>query len=369
MSTQETERLSKFRKLGKSGGREKTLWVREPYLGQILAGLKTVEVRVGYENIRRLQPGDRLRLNDRHLFAIRRIGRYADFEELLAHEDPAAIAPDLPPDQLLAGLRQLYPPEREALGAVALEVAPLPEAEDTEERRRYTAVLFDMGYTLVDFEPSQEAIVQEVLRTLGVERTVAEIDAAVRTVWGEYFSEAATASFPATEEYDSQVQIGLNRELLAQLDVAADGDTLQTFADALESWFSRPGVMHPYPEVVDVLTTLRGQGYRLGIISNWGWNLRDHVVRVALDGFFELVWASAYAGCNKPHPGIFFQALVQMDLSARRTLYVGDSYRHDITGARHAGLDVVLLDRTGTADAPDCPVIQDLRGLLDFLVE
>jgi len=349
-------------------GHVKTLWVREPYLGQILAGLKTVEVRVGYDNIRRLQPSDHLKLNDRHLFAIRRVGRYADFEELLAHEDPAAIAPDLPPDQLLATLRQLYPPEREALGAVALEVAPLPHAEEGEERRRYNAVLFDMGYTLVDFEPSQEAIMQEALRTVGAERTVAEIGAAVRTVWGEYFSEAATASFPATEDYDRQVQIELNRQLLAQLDVAADDGILQAFADALASRFSRPGVMHPYSEAVDVLTALRGQGYRLGIISNWSWNLRDHVARVALDSFFELVWASAYAGCNKPHSGIFHQALAQMDLLPEQALYVGDSYRHDVVGARNVGMDAALVDRDGSADDPDCPVIRDLWGVFDLLV-
>jgi putative hydrolase of the HAD superfamily len=82
-----------------------------------------------------------------------------------------------------------------------------------------------------------------------------------------------------------------------------------------------------------------------------------------------VVWASAYAGCNKPHPGIFFQALVQMGLSAGRTLYVGDSYAHDVVGARNAGLDVVLLDRKGSADEPDCPVIGDLWGLFDLLGE
>jgi putative hydrolase of the HAD superfamily len=343
------------------------LWTREPYLGQLLAGRKTVEVRVGYDNIRRLQPGDRLKLNDRHPFAIRRVGRYADFEELLAHEDPAAIAPDLPPDQLLASLREIYPPEREALGAVALELAPLPQAEETEKGRRYTAVLFDMGYTLVHFKPSQEEIVQEALRAHGAERTVAEIDAAVKTVWGEYFSEAATASFPATEEYDRQVQIELNRGLLVQLEVAADGDAVQAFGDALDSRFSRPGVMRPYPEVVAVLAALRDQGYRLGIISNWSWNLRDRVAQVALDGFFELVWASAYAGCNKPHPGIFYQALAQMDLRPEHSLYVGDSYRHDVVGARNVGMDAALVDRNGSADDPDCPVIGDLWGVFDLL--
>jgi ASC-1-like (ASCH) protein len=103
---------------------EKVLWVREPYLSQILAGRKTVEVRVAYANIARLQAGDVLLLNDEHRVRIRRIGRYADFAQLLQHENPAAIAPDLPAAGLLAAMRAIYPPEKEALGAVALELEP-----------------------------------------------------------------------------------------------------------------------------------------------------------------------------------------------------------------------------------------------------
>jgi ASC-1-like (ASCH) protein len=102
--------------------REKVLWVREPYLAQILAGRKTVEVRVAYSNIARLEVGDVLYLNGQHRVHIRRIGRYADFAEMLRHEDPVAIAPDTPPGELLAAIREIYPPEKEALGAIALEV-------------------------------------------------------------------------------------------------------------------------------------------------------------------------------------------------------------------------------------------------------
>jgi len=337
--------------------RVKTLWVREPYLSQLLAGRKRIEVRVGYDNIRRLQPGDRLKLNDEHLATIRRIGRYADFAEMLAQEDPAAIAPDLPPGELLGAIRAIYPPEKEALGAIALELEVHP----------YHAILFDMGYTLVYFDPIQEAIVQEALRAVGVERTVEEIDAAVQMVWGAYFAEAATASFPATEAYDRQVQEALNRDLLAQLGLAMDETRLQAYAQALEAGFARPGVMRPYPEVVEVLTTLREEGYRLGIISNWSWNLRDRVAQVGLTDFFEIIWASAYAGCNKPHLGIFRQALAQMDLEPEQALYVGDSYKHDVVGGRNAGMDVALVDRNGRAGAVDCTVIQDLRGILDLL--
>lgn len=102
--------------------RTKALWIKDEYLWLILAGRKTIEVRVGYSNIKRLQVGDRLLLNDQHPFVIRRVGRYASFEELLAYEDAASIAPDVPPDQLLEKLRAIYPPAKESLGVVALEI-------------------------------------------------------------------------------------------------------------------------------------------------------------------------------------------------------------------------------------------------------
>jgi ASC-1-like (ASCH) protein len=105
--------------------RTKTLWIRDKYLSWILQGSKTIEVRVAYSNIARLETGDRLMLNDRHPYKIRRVGRYTSFEELLAHEDPKAIAPNLKPDDLLAALRELYPAEKEALGVIALEISPL----------------------------------------------------------------------------------------------------------------------------------------------------------------------------------------------------------------------------------------------------
>jgi ASC-1-like (ASCH) protein len=46
--------------------RTKTLWIKDEYLQLILAGRKTIEVRVGYSNIVRLQVGDRVSLNEQH---------------------------------------------------------------------------------------------------------------------------------------------------------------------------------------------------------------------------------------------------------------------------------------------------------------
>lgn len=236
----------------------------------------------------------------------------------------------------------------------------------------FAAVLFDLGYTLLQFEPSQTTIVQGVLDSMGSNPvpTGEEIHAAVQLVWGAFYHDGDTATFPPTPEYDAQVERELSRRLLTQLGLDVTASFLDTYLQRMEDWFARPGVLRPYPEAVEVLTALQSRGYRLGIVSNWSWNLRQRVDQVGLAPFFEMVWGSAYAGCSKPHPGIFHQALLQMDLTPKQVLYVGDSYRHDIVGARSVGIEAVLVARGDSAHAPenpDCPTISDLRGLLPYL--
>ena len=83
---------------------------------------------MAYANIVRLQPGDILWLNEQHRYTITAIRRYADFETMAAAEEPGQIAPELPDRAaLVAACRALYPPDKEALGVVALEITPTPD--------------------------------------------------------------------------------------------------------------------------------------------------------------------------------------------------------------------------------------------------
>lgn len=102
--------------------RTKTLWIKEPYLHHILTGRKKIEVRVGYSNITRLRPGDTLMLNEQYPYRILEIRHYPDFESLLEAEECADIALGLTRGELLTTLHQLYPPEKEALGVIALHI-------------------------------------------------------------------------------------------------------------------------------------------------------------------------------------------------------------------------------------------------------
>ena len=107
--------------------RTKTLWIKDECLDQILSGEKDVEVRVGYRNISRLREGDVLLLNDEHPYEVSRVARYNSHEALLEREDTTRIAPGMSRGELLVALRRIYPPEKEALGVIALEIAPVGE--------------------------------------------------------------------------------------------------------------------------------------------------------------------------------------------------------------------------------------------------
>ncbi|KWX02601.1 hypothetical protein LI90_3644 [Carbonactinospora thermoautotrophica] len=62
------------------------MWLYKEYFDLIASGRKTVEVRVGYPNMRRIRPGwlIRFRTGDEHcLTRVRRVGEYGSFEEML----------------------------------------------------------------------------------------------------------------------------------------------------------------------------------------------------------------------------------------------------------------------------------------------
>jgi len=232
--------------------------------------------------------------------------------------------------------------------------------------RRFDAVFFDVGYTLVWFCPRVEEITRQALAAAGLKATTEQILAAYHAMWERDDKDAGTACFPATQEYDQEKQLRSDRELLCLL----GGDVekmLPTYRARLGELYRTPGALRLYADVLPALDRLTGVGYRLGIVSNWSWNLRDRLRQVALHDRFEVVMGSAYAGCQKPNPAIFQQALGQMGVPAGRAVHVGDFYAADVVGARSVGMAAVLLDREGRAREPDCPSVHDLWGLLDWL--
>ncbi|UGQ12368.1 ASCH domain-containing protein [Yinghuangia sp. ASG 101] len=104
----------------------RTINIRRPFLELIVAGVKTIEVRVGYPSMRKIQAGQPLTFVSGDLSystTVDHVAEYPSFDALLDAEDAAAIGgEDMSRDELLRACRDIYPPAKEALGVLAIHL-------------------------------------------------------------------------------------------------------------------------------------------------------------------------------------------------------------------------------------------------------
>jgi len=109
------------------------------YFDLVAAGTKTIEVRVKYPHLADLAAGDVIRFRIKGTdescdVKVKRVTEYSNFESLLDGEGPANVNPTAPRDQQLANIRAIYSPEKEALGALAIQIELLDHGPRHEPR-------------------------------------------------------------------------------------------------------------------------------------------------------------------------------------------------------------------------------------------
>lgn len=95
------------------------------YFDLIASGEKTTEIRVNDSSRQRLKESDLLRFKCRDeevLTRITRLARYVDFDDMFDHEPVSSVDPTASKADQLRNIREIYPPEREALGVVAIGI-------------------------------------------------------------------------------------------------------------------------------------------------------------------------------------------------------------------------------------------------------
>ena len=103
-------------------------------------------------------------------------------------------------------------------------------------------------------------------------------------------------------------------------------------------------VLRAFDDAAPALGMLAERGIATAVVSNG-----DCSLAAALDGAglrADVVVDSATAGAAKPDPAIFRIALERLGVAAGDALHVGDGPDTDGAGARAAGIDVVILDRS-----------------------
>jgi putative hydrolase of the HAD superfamily len=227
----------------------------------------------------------------------------------------------------------------------------------------YRLLCLDAGFTLLTPRRTLADALSGVLaddgRQVSEEEMHAAWEEADRWFWDEYHR-------PDNDTWsdDGRIEAYWRRYhsiMLGQLGVEARREVLDRILASqfgADSW-------EAYPDVEPMLDAVRAQGVRIGVVSDWGSNLRGILAGLGLDRHLDFVLPSGAVGVAKPNPALFRMALEAVDVSASEAVMVGDSYRADVRGAWSAGMDAVWLDRhEGMSITPaDEPIPTDARRI------
>jgi HAD superfamily hydrolase (TIGR01509 family) len=126
---------------------------------------------------------------------------------------------------------------------------------------------------------------------------------------------------------------------LAAYDVTCTSDHLSLYAAALIQGTK------PLAGAAELLAILHQRGLRLALLSNAydGPGQRARIDACFPESPFEVVVIAGEGEALKPDPRPFEVMLAQLNLTVEKGVYVGDSPKHDVAGARAASLRAVLV--------------------------
>ena len=104
------------------------------------------------------------------------------------------------------------------------------------------------------------------------------------------------------------------------------------------------------PSTLDVLDTLRGAGYRLGLVSNATADTAEAWPGSALAARFDVVVFSCDAGVAKPDPRIYLAATAALGAQPAECYYVGDGADSELAGAEALGMTVIRTTQHNDSD-------------------
>jgi putative hydrolase of the HAD superfamily len=115
-------------------------------------------------------------------------------------------------------------------------------------------------------------------------------------------------------------------------------EPLQEKIDRLiyKGWESLFKKIKPFKYVLETLTAFRGEGYKLGLLSDFP--PEKKLEYLGLSGLWDAVCCSEHSGALKPHSISFTKLSAEMNLPPEKILYVGNSLSYDVAGASKAGM-------------------------------
>ncbi len=202
---------------------------------------------------------------------------------------------------------------------------------------KYSAVIFDLFGTLVDFGPPGEY--ERSITAMANVLSVAKED--FQRLWTDTYRFRFTGEHP-----DAEYNI---RYICSELGLKVTDDQIQRAAQVRLNFSSRSLI--PRDDVPETINELKTRGYKIGLISDCSTDVPALWNDTPLCSLIDEPVFSCSVGLTKPDPQIFYLACERLGVKPAECLYVGDGGSSELTGASQVGMSPVLIrapyDQTG----------------------
>lgn len=238
---------------------------------------------------------------------------------------------------------------------------------------RVRAIFFDLDGTLLNHELGIRTAVSRTCAALGkryqqiisnqLERVYLNV---ARRIWLNY------GSVPRASGSQVSSAKEIRWEVWGKALEAYGLNDKEILAEAIRIYTKeRKGTYFVFPETMQVIKTLKCN-YSLGVISNGPGDIQHEKLNATGIGLYmDVLLASGDFGIGKPDPRIFLRALELIKVSHEEAIFVGDSIKDDVLGAKGVGMYTIWINRMQSNRLPDLSAldieIEDLRELLPLL--
>ena len=206
------------------------------------------------------------------------------------------------------------------------------------------AIFFDLDDTLCQYWEAARAGLFEAFQQAGPPGYTAE---EMVVHWAKAFR-GFLKEVPQSDWYPGYLKSGevtrteQMRRTLAEVDVIDEGRAIKLSALYMTERDSR---LRLFDDAGEVLDLLKGK-YALGLITNGPADVqRQEIKTLKIEKYFDAVLIEGEMGRGKPHQEVFRHAESRVKSTAETTLFVGNSYSHDIRPAIEAGWKTAWIRR------------------------
>jgi putative hydrolase of the HAD superfamily len=230
------------------------------------------------------------------------------------------------------------------------------------------AVIFDWFSTLAHYDPPREQLQAQVLRELGFNVSLTNIQRALVLADRDLYAEFSELSLEDGSP-EERIQTFIRHQQGIMTRAGIDADTVLA-----EKAIARLGELNAgrrfalFDDVIPTIRMLKERRLVTGLLTNIPRGIQEICQELGLEPYLDFIISPAEAGADKPNPAIFHLALERAGVEASDAIYIGDQYLQDMVGARNAGIAPILIDRFNVSpEFTDAPRILSLTELIAYL--